>query len=63
MSRKFRVLLSRPAPEGAESETEVLEFVFAAPAKEHAKSEVDAGRATSAVVLDPDGTVIRRFPR
>lgn len=65
MSRKFRVLLHRapePDPQG-EREPEVIEFIFAAPAKEYAQTEVEEGRARKAVVLDPDGTVIRTFPR
>lgn len=59
MSRKFRVILFRPPP----AEPETIEFVFAAAAKEYAKTEVEAGRSEKAEVYDPDWVLIRTFPR
>jgi hypothetical protein len=60
MFRKFRVWLYRASPE---EKPEVMEFVFAAAAKEHARTELKEGRACKVVVENPDGTVILTLPR
>lgn len=59
MSRKFRVFLYRSSPDDP---PEVMDFVFAAAAKEYARTEVREGRARKVVVENPDGTVILTLP-
>lgn len=61
MSRKFSVYVYTD-PNDA-SRGPVVEFLFAKVAKDHARQCVEQGDAYKAVVLNPDGTVVRSFER